>query len=467
MQRTRVPARLGLCLAGALTGLLLLAAPASATFHLMKIREVYPHGTASYVELQLLESGEYQVGGHHLVSYNANGSIADDFTLPSNASSASRANATILITGSGYAAAFPSGPGTDELDNSMNLSEAGGAVCWVEGEPPDCVAWGNFTGPLPTHDPPLLVGSPVSPSGVTAGKALLRKITPFCPTFLEGRDDSDDSATDFSEQNPNPRNNASPVAEQLCSVPETTIDSKPTSPTKATAASFTYHALGTVDELECKLDEDDFATCAGSGLSIPGPLANGVHTFQVRAVTSQGTGLPASYTWTVDTQPPTTAIASHPDNPSAGASAAFTYQSSELSSTFECSLAKSGEAAGFASCPSSGSTYANLADGAYTFKVRATDKAGNQGSTASYAWQVDNSLAVSTAPPVFTSLPPVTIPQTPTLTCKRGFVKKTVGGHPTCVRKPLRCRKGFKKKKVRGKQRCVRITHRRNKRAQH
>jgi hypothetical protein len=462
MPRTRIPLRLGLWLASALTGLLLLAAPATATFHLIKIREVYPHGTASYIELQLLENGEYQVGGHHLVSYNANGTIADDFTLPSNVSAASRVNATILITGSGYAAAFPSGPSTDELDNSMSLSEVGGAVCWVEGEPPDCVAWGNFTGPLPAHTPPLLVGNPASPGGVTAGKALQRKITPFCATLLEGRDDSDDSSTDFSEQNPNPRSNANPVTETRCVVPETRIDSKPASPTKATLADFTYHALEPADELECKLDEEDFVTCDEQPFKASS-LADGVHTFQVRAVTNQGTGLPASYTWTVDTQPPTTTIGDRPATPSAGGSVAFTYESTELVSTFECSLAKAGTADGFASCPSSGKSYANLADGVYTFKVRATDKAGNQGSTASYTWQVENSLALMTSGPVSGLPTTVTIPPATTLACRRGFVEKGVGASARCVRKKaVRCRRGFVKKKVRGKQRCVKKHRKRN-----
>jgi hypothetical protein len=438
MRGNRASARLGLWLAGALTGLLLFAAPAAATFHLMKIREVYPHGSASYVELQLLENGEYQVGGHHLVSYNANGTIADDFTLPSNGSATSRANSTILITGSGYAAAFPSGPSTDELDNSLNLSATGGAVCWVEGEPPDCVAWGDFTGPFPAHVPPLVVGNPVSPGGVTAGKALLRTIAPFCSTFLEGRDDSDDSATDFSEQNPNPRNNAASVAETRCIVPEAAIDTKPASPTKSTAASFTYHALGTVEHLECKLDEDDFVVCDSPPFEASG-LEEGTHSFEVRAVTSQGTGLPASYTWTVDTQPPTTTIADHPANPSSG-SVSFSYESNELSSTFECSLAQTGATDSFASCPSSGKSYAGLADGVYNFKVRATDRAGNLGSTAAYNWQVDNSLATVTSTPVSIVPPPVTIPQVakPPATVSRG------------------CRKGFVKKKVRGKRRCVR-----------
>jgi hypothetical protein len=391
--------RFGRWLVGfAFAGLLLFAAPASATFHLIKVREVYPAGSASYVELQLLENGEYQVGGHHLVSYNANGTIADDFTLPSNASATSRSNATVLITGPGYAAAFPSGPSTDEFDSNLNLPASGGAVCWIEGSPPDCVAWGNFTGPFPAHTPALVAGNPASPSGVTVGKALRRTIAPNCPTFLEGADDSADSATDFSEQTPNPRNNASPVTETACAIPEVVIDSKPSNPTKSTSAAFTFHSMPAGAEFECKLDTAAFAECLEEGFEEPGPLVDGSHTFQVRAKNSQGTGTPAVYTWTVDTQPPTATIKTHPANPSPGGSAAFTYESSELNSTFECSLAKEGEPDSSGSCPTTGKTYTSLANGIYTFKVRATDKATNQGSAVAYTWEVDNSLTDTTPP---------------------------------------------------------------------
>lgn len=399
--------RLSRCLAAlVLAGLALFATPAAATFHLMKVREVYPGGTGSYVELQMLSAAENLVGGHHLVSYNPNGSVADDFQLPSNVAPGPN-NTTILITGPGYAAAFPSGPATDEADASMNLSASGGAVCWVEGAPPDCVAWGNFTGPLPSHEPPLIVGNPASPGGVTAGKALRRTIAPNCPTLLEAADDSDDSATDFSEQTPNPRDAASPVPETTCTAPEVTINSKPANPTKITSASFTYHSTPDGAEFECKLDAAAFASCLDEGIEYAGPLSNGSHTFQVRAKNASGTSAPVSYTWTVDTTPPTASIATHPANPSPGGSVSFTYNSNEVNSTFECSLVEEGLADSFGSCLATGKTFTNLANGMYTFKVRATDKAGNQGSAAAYTWAVDNSLADTTPPETtITSEPP-------------------------------------------------------------
>lgn len=423
------------------------AAPASATFHLMKLREVYPAGSSSYVVMQLLASGEYQVGGHHLVAYNADGTIANDFILPSNVSPTSRNNAPVLITGPGYAAAFPSGPITDELDPNLNLSPSGGAVCWIEGEPPDCVAWGNFTGSLPPHTPPLVVGSPVSPGGVTAGKALHRTIAAGCATILEDGDDTDNSIVDFSEQEPNPRNNASPVTESDCELPEVQIQERPANPTQATAAGFIFRSTPPGAAFECRLDTGAFEECLSdhdAPYVYPGPLADGSHTFQVRANNSQGTGITALYTWIVDTQAPTTTITTSPANPSSGTSAAFTYEASQLGSVFECSLAAQGQPDNFVPCPATGTTYGGLGEGNHTFKVRATDKAGNLGPAAAYTWRVDN-FFTSTPQPL--TAPPVVIPAPVRTISPPATTRKRRAG--------LRCKKGFVKKKIKGKKRCV------------
>jgi hypothetical protein len=432
----------------ALAGLMLGVAPASATFHLIKVREVYPAGNASYVMLQMLELGENQVAGHHLVAYNANGTIADNFTLPNSVDPNSPNNATILIGGPTYTTAFPGlANAPDELDPNLNLSPSGGAVCWIEGEPPDCVAWGNFTGPLPSHTPPYAVGSPASPSGVTAGKALRRSIAPGCATSLEAIDDSDNSAADFSEQTPNPRNNKTVPTEEDCTLPSTVIDSKPTNPTKEPKAEFVFHSDPAGAALECKLDTGPFVACIHDHeepLVYPGPLPDGSHTFQVRATNTKGTGLSSVYTWLVDTQAPTTTIKSAPANPSPGASAVFTYEASQLGSTFECSLAPQGQGDSFASCPSTGQAYASLAEGTYTFKVSARDKAGNQGSPTAYTWVVSNSPAPPSSSPLVSVPPPLTIPKPPAakpVKCKKGFVKKTVKGKARCVKKPKKKKK--------------------------
>lgn len=376
---------------------------AQATFHEMSIREVYPGGAdnGSYVELQMWAAGQQFVFNHHLVAYNPDGSVNHDFKFAANVANGSN-QATILVADSSYGSVFPGKPAPDASDASLNLSPAGGAVCWVEGSPPDCVSWGSFVGPLPPHLPALVAGSPASPAGVGAGKALRRSIAEPCSTLLELSDDSDDSAADLSEQTPNPRDNASPIVEKACIAPTAILDSKPANPTKSTSAAFSYHSSPAGAEFECRLDLGSFEACEASGVEYAGPLSQGSHGFQVRAKDANGTGTPVKYEWKVDTTPPTATIKEHPSQPDPSNSARFTYQSDEAGSTFQCSLVEEGQADAFAGCPLGEVQYNGLDDmTVYVFKVRAVDQATNQGSPAVFGWKVDSTAPDITPPQTF------------------------------------------------------------------
>lgn len=405
--------RLSGALAIALLAALAAAVPAQATFHEMSIREVYPGGEndASYVELQMWAAFQNFVGGHRLVAYDPTGKAIDDFALPADVKNGAN-QSTILVADTSYSTVFDEMPAPDDSDAGLNLSPEGGAVCWVEGSPPDCVAWGDFEGPLPAHVPELKVGIPASPAGVKTGKALRRSIAKGCATLLDPppTDDSDDSSTDFGEVDPAPRDNATKPTETACpSLPNTAIDTKPANPTNATAASFTYHATPSAGAtFECSLaaegEIDAFESCPSSGTSYSA-LADGARTFKVRAVNSAGADpTPAAYAWVVDTTPPEAEVQTHPPDPSPGNSAAFTYGSTEGGSSFECSLEPEGNPASFGDCATSGKTYPDaehpgpLADGEWTFAVRATDKAGNLGSAAEFTWTVESSVADETPP---------------------------------------------------------------------
>jgi hypothetical protein len=407
----RADTRRRACFALLLTGVAVLMVPplAQASFHLIKVREVFPgtvaHPNSDYVELQMYAAGQYLVQFGELEVLGPTGTVTSKFT-PSSSVANSANQSTILIANTEYAGQFP-GVAPDFIDKGLNLSPAGGAVCWPQTDPPfdDCASWGDFTGQESLPSPGD--SAPAAPTGIPDGQALLRSIAPGCATFLENADDTNDSSVDFSLQSPNPRNNATPPIEKECpTLPNTTIATKPANPTKSTAASFTYTATpATEAEFECRLDAASFSTCPTSGVTYAGPLAEGSHSFEVRAVNLAGADpTPAAYTWVVDTTPPEAEIKTHPEDPSAGNSAAFTYSSSENGSTFECSLQPAGEAATFTSCPITGKTYpdaqhpAPLADGEWTFEVRATDKAGNQGATAEFSWEVDNSLGDETPP---------------------------------------------------------------------
>src|SRR5205814_6692363 len=81
----------------------------------------------------------------------------------------------------------------------------------------------------------------------------------------------------------------------------------------------------------CQLDASAFALCV-SPQSYSG-LADGSHTFQVRATDAAGNTdpTPASYTWTVDTTAPDTTITAAPPARSNSSSASFSFTSTKRS----------------------------------------------------------------------------------------------------------------------------------------
>lgn len=82
--------------------------------------------------------------------------------------------------------------------------------------------------------------------------------------------------------------------------PDTTITSGPSGTVNTSSASFGFSSTETGSTFECALDAAAFSGCA-SPKSYAG-LANGSHTFEVRATDAAGNtdATPASRTWTVD-----------------------------------------------------------------------------------------------------------------------------------------------------------------------
>jgi CSLREA domain-containing protein len=165
--------------------------------------------------------------------------------------------------------------------------------------------------------------------------------------------------------------------------PDTTISARPADPSNSATARFEFGA----DEeasFECLLDAGEGVSCS-SGQTYA-DLADGQHTFQVRATDRAGNRElePAAFTWTVDTVAPDTTFSARPADPSNSAAARFEFGAEEEAS-FECLL----DAGEWLSC-SSGQTYADLADRQHTFQVRATDRAGNgEVEPAAFTWTVD------------------------------------------------------------------------------
>ncbi len=192
-----------------------MASSASATFHLVKIREV-SSGTgaanSSYVETQnYFDFQNFLSGGAKLVSCNPDCSTLTTFSPFTNVANGQTQH-TVLFADSGIAA------GSKDFNVDLNLGtiQAAGAVCYVS-QPGynDCVSWGNFSGnsTLMTNYG-TTAGTPAP--ALSSGMALRRSIAPGCPTLLEASDDTNNSATDFSVTTPNPRKNSVAPTEMPC-----------------------------------------------------------------------------------------------------------------------------------------------------------------------------------------------------------------------------------------------------------
>lgn len=167
--------------------------------------------------------------------------------------------------------------------------------------------------------------------------------------------------------------------------PTSVFDSTPLSNSGAASGSITFHASEAVTGFQCHVDAAAFAACTSPYAY--GPLADGAHTFYVKATAdlAGNAGTASSYGWTIDTLPPDTSITGQPSSLSNTASPSFSFSATQAGSSFECNL----DGAGFGSC-SSPKSYSGVADGAHTFQVRAIDPAGNvDASPSSYGWTID------------------------------------------------------------------------------
>jgi hypothetical protein len=375
--------------------------------------------------------------------------------------------------------------------------------------PVDCVSWGKFSGEAKLQAySGSSAGVPADPGGIPAGMALKRTIAPNCRTWLEEEDDTDDSATDFHDAQPEPHTEWNwPENEYECEPgpDDTTIDEKPSLVANNGSAHFTYSATGATG-YQCKLDAAPrFSACPSGGEDYAG-LADGSHLFQVRALSATGFDKsPATYQWTVDTQPPSSTFLSHPASQSYGRTATFTFASNEPAATFLCGL----DTAPSTPC-ASGIRLNSLTTGPHTFSLVAVDAGGNvQQTPTSFTWNVNADLPRTTidskpdSPTASTwatftyhanrpdavfecSLDGAAFSSCPTSGATYSELAR--GTHTFTVRaidsdneveasppsysfsvaapqRPHACKKGYRKKTVRGKAKCVKVRrHRRHRR---
>ena len=163
--------------------------------------------------------------------------------------------------------------------------------------------------------------------------------------------------------------------------PETAIDEGPAGTTSDATPSFTVSSSESGSTFACEIDG------AAVSCSDVGALADGPHTFAVRATDAAGNqdGSPATRDFTVDASAPDTAIASGPEGATRATSFTFAFSSDDPAATFECTLD------GRRVLPCDG-TYdtPELRDGPHAFTVRAVDAGGNADpSPATRSFTVD------------------------------------------------------------------------------
>ena len=141
-----------------------------------------------------------------------------------------------------------------------------------------------------------------------------------------------------------------------------------------------------------------FSPIASSGGDVPGSSRYLQYRAQLSttdpAVTPTFSDMSVAYSTASGGTAPQTTIDSGPSGPANDSTPTFEFHSSEAGSTFACSIDTG--TASFAPCSGPGASHTPatpLADGTYTFRVRATDPAGNPGTP------VTRSFTVNTAAP--------------------------------------------------------------------
>ena len=183
-----------------LTSALFFGRSAQASFHLMKIVEVFQGGqqNSEFIELQMHSNGQNGVSGKSVTVFGPDGTQTGKFTFPNNVSNGANQAHILLATPAAEQEFFVEA----DLEITESMQFFGGAVCF---EDIDCVAWGEYSGNTSQTGPPF---SPEN--GLAADKSMTRDTSGGNnPSRLDAGDDTDNSAADFDNAQPTPTNNSS------------------------------------------------------------------------------------------------------------------------------------------------------------------------------------------------------------------------------------------------------------------
>ncbi|MBK9071821.1 MAG: hypothetical protein IPL79_12585 [Myxococcales bacterium] len=181
------------------------------------------------------------------------------------------------------------------------------------------------------------------------------------------------------------------------STPETFVETTVATLTGDLEATFTFESDEPLATFLCAVDELAFAACTSPFTTAT--LSDGEHTFKVKAVDVAGNEdpSPATHAWVVDSNLPRLEIVGPPALTTIRATL-LTITASKPVESFVCAV---GDAA-LAPCVAISSTSAQYEfeatpDGAFALRVEADDAVGYT-ATATYAWVVDATEPVLTAP---------------------------------------------------------------------
>ena len=119
-------------------------------------------------------------------------------------------------------------------------------------------------------------------------------------------------------------------------------------------------------------------------------LSEGPYMLQVMATDEAGNVATLTHAFLIDLTPPTAVIQHRPNSISNERTTTLTFTCDEHSCSYDCRLISSMEEGNISSCNNGSFTTPMLqANTNYTFQLRATDQAGNQGETVSYTWETD------------------------------------------------------------------------------
>ena len=244
----------------------------------------------------------------------------------------------------------------------------------------------NITTPPPQQLPPSVPENITTSPPIGANQSIVTNETTQIPASGEAPDTKVVSAVDGS---------ANAVANDGIT-PSKSI-------TFVLSASIAGIEAADINNFECSVDGSSFSTCTSPAQF--SNLSEGAHILEVVSLDNSGNRdpSPASFTWTVDTEPPDTIIDSAIDgnnrtltdgSNTESISIAFTFSGTDTSieegeevgiDHFECSI----DGSSFSTCTSP-VQYDNLSIGSHIVEIRTEDNAGNKDpSPSSFTWTVN------------------------------------------------------------------------------